>query len=666
MAKSFFATFVLMAALMLATARAGEAVVRFDTQEILLRSTSSYNANSGTPNPFTAVDLTARVVSPSGRVYNVNGFFDGDGYAGAIGNVFKIRVYADEIGTWSWTTTSNTAGLHNLSGTFYCSGTLAGVFGKGPVVDNPARPRTFMYQYGEPVFLTGKFLDMAAAAPIQFSHTMFAESLTEANRQAMLDRHLGMNLNKINVYLANRNDYSSVSTTPWVGSAGANDKQRFDLARWRMFERWVLKMRAAGVVSHLWFFADDSGFGDLPDADRQRLIKYGMARLSGYVNTMFILALEWQEGWSTTEVGTHMTYLHSQNPWARMATVHGVPGDFSYPSASWADYMDTQAGNEVGYATVHSHGLRNHALAAKPLIQEEFGLGQEDTAHRQKAWAAFTAGAAGVGTGSFLRHLANFVAQIDFERMDPADSLATSGNAYVLAEKGIAYVVYAYNGGTVRLDLRGVSGSFTARWYDPRTGTFSSAGTVSGGAERSFTAPAGGDWVLQVQKATSTGGGTTQPAPPIGSNDPVTRERTAYSFVQAMDGQSFVPPAPQGVFADVQTGSWAAPYIEEFHRDGITTGCADSPLRFCPATYLNRAEMAVLLLRARHGSSYVPPPATGRVFSDVPASFWAAAWIEQLYTEGITTGCTSGRYCPGDNVTAWQLDTFLSRAYGTP
>jgi len=61
-------------------------------------------------------------------------------------------------------------------------------------------------------------------------------------------------------------------------------------------------LRDAGVLSQLWFYADNSGFGDLPDADRQRLIKYAMARLSGYVNTMFILALEWQEGWSTTEV----------------------------------------------------------------------------------------------------------------------------------------------------------------------------------------------------------------------------------------------------------------------------------------------------------------------------------------------------------------------------
>ncbi|MFP5287473.1 MAG: DUF5060 domain-containing protein, partial [Thermoanaerobaculia bacterium] len=83
---------------------------RFDTAEIVLRSTSSFNANSGIPNPFTSVDLSARVTAPSGRAFTVNGFFDGDGASGTIGNVFKIRVYADEVGTWSWTTTSNTAG----------------------------------------------------------------------------------------------------------------------------------------------------------------------------------------------------------------------------------------------------------------------------------------------------------------------------------------------------------------------------------------------------------------------------------------------------------------------------------------------------------------------------------------------------------------------------
>ena len=679
MARSFFVSSVLMGMLAFAAPEAGGAVSRFDTAEIVLRSTSSFNANSGTPNPFTSVDLSARVTAPSGRVFTVNGFFDGDGAGGAIGNVFKIRVYAGETGTWRWTATSNTAGLQAQSGSFTVSGTLSGRFGQGPVVENPARPRTFMHQYGEPVYLLGKFLDVAAPGPIQYSHTLFSEQLTETNRQAMLDRHRGMKLNKINVYLANRGDYGSVATTPWVGSAGSNDRQRFDLARWRMFERWVVRMRDAGLVAHLWFFADDSGFGDLPDADRQLLIEYGMARLSGYVNTMFTLALEWQEGWSSTEVGSHMGFLHAQNPWARLASVHGVTGDFSFPGAAWADYMDTQAGNEAGHAAVHSHGLRNRSFAAKPLLQEELGLGAEDTSHRQKAWAAFTAGAAGTGTGAFLAPLATFLAQVDFERMAPADALALSANAYVLAEAGSAYVAYLYNGGTLRLDLGGASGTFSAQWFDPRTGTFRAAAPVNGGQVASFTAPAGGDWTLLLKKTASAvlpapapspmpAPNPALPAPPSDKRLPIRRAEFAAHMVAGLHGPGYTLPAAMGIFSDVWTSHWAARWVEQLYRDGITGGCGVSPLRFCPDSSLTRAEMAVFLLRARHGINYQPPPATGRIFADIPASHWTAAWIERLYAEGVTAGCgvNPRTYCPEGRVSWWEMEVFLGRIFGTP
>ncbi|MEA2602016.1 MAG: hypothetical protein QOF89_3008 [Acidobacteriota bacterium] len=493
-----------MAGALWLASRSGATVLRFDTAEIVLRSTATFNAASGTPNPFTDVDLTARVTSPSGRVFNVRGFFDGDGAGGAVGSVFKIRVYADEPGTWRWATLSDTEGLNGKNGTFSCAGTLPGPFGAGPVVKNPERPRTFKYQYGRPVYLLGKFLDADAPSPLQFSHTLLSERLTDVDRQAMLDRHLAMKLNKMNVYLANRGDYGGVSTTPWTGSAATPDRRRFDLGRWKTFETWVRKLRDAGMVAQLWFFADDSGFGDLPQADRRLLIQYGMARLSGYGNTMLTLALEWQEGWSAAEVAESMAYLRSQNPWGRLASVHGVTGDFSFPAADWADYLDTQAGNDAGHADIHEHGLRNRALAAKPLIQEEIGLGGEDAALRRKSWAAFTAGAGGSGSGAFLKPLADFVAQIAFERMDPADELALSRNAYVLAEQGRAYVVYLYDGGTVQLDLRWAASTFDVQWYDPRQGGFRPVGVVIGGRARSFIAPAGGDWVLYLRSRFSS------------------------------------------------------------------------------------------------------------------------------------------------------------------
>jgi hypothetical protein len=75
--------------------------------------------------------------------------------------------------------------------------------------------------------------------------------------------------------------------------------------------------------------------------------------------------------------------------------------------------------------------------------------------------------------------------------------------------------------------------------------------------------------------------------------------------------------------------------------------------------------MAVFLLKAKYGSSYVPPAvgaSTG--FNDVPTNFWAAAWIKQLAAEGITGGCGGGNYCPTTPVSRDQMAVFLDKTFG--
>jgi hypothetical protein len=484
------------------------AVLRFDTVDVVLKSNQAFDSRSGT-NPFTSVTLTAKATSPSGKVYTSHGFFDGDGAGGPVGNVFRIRLFADEHGTWTWSTTSNRAELNGKSGSFLCSGTLPGAFGEGPIAVDPARPRTFRYRNGRPVYLVGKFLDSEAPAPIQFSHTLFSEEMADGDREAMFARHAAMGLNKMNVYVANKGDYENISTTPWIGTATSNDKTRFDLGRWHLYESWVRRMRDAGMAAQLWFFADDSGFGDLPEADRKRLIQYGMARLSGYVNTLFVLALEWQEGWTPAEVETHASFLHDQNPWDRLVSVHGVTGDFEFPGEPWADYMDIQAGNESDHGQVHLTGLLHRELAVKPLIQEEHGLGEETTGQRQNVWAAFTAGAASTGTGAFLKPLSRFVSTVRFERLEPTLLRVLSGPAYAAEDAGRFLVLYLYDGGPVLLDLLGVAGPLKSEWFDPRKGTYSPGPTLAGNGLRTVTPPDGQDWVLTL---------SAPPAPPAPSS----------------------------------------------------------------------------------------------------------------------------------------------------
>jgi hypothetical protein len=116
-------------------------------------------------------------------------------------------------------------------------------------------------------------------------------------------------------------------------------------------------------------------------------------------------------------------------------------------------------------------------------------------------------------------------------------------------------------------------------------------------------------------------------------------------------------------FLDVPLAYWAAGGIERLYDAGITNGCSQNPPLFCPEQSLTRAQMAVLLGRAMHGAAYVPPSASGTVFGDVPALYWASDWIEQLYRDGVTLGCASQppSYCPEGNVTRAEMAVFLVR-----
>ena len=143
-------------------------------------------------------------------------------------------------------------------------------------------------------------------------------------------------------------------------------------------------------------------------------------------------------------------------------------------------------------------------------------------------------------------------------------------------------------------------------------------------------------------------------------NQPVTRAQMAVFLERGIHGSNYNPPAATGIFNDVSTTYWAADWIEQLYSEGITSGCGNN--NFCPKQPVTRAQMAVFLLRAKHGSNYNPPAATG-IFNDVPTSYWAADWIEQLYSEGITSGCGNNNFCPKQPVTRAQMAVFLVRTF---
>jgi hypothetical protein len=154
--------------------------------------------------------------------------------------------------------------------------------------------------------------------------------------------------------------------------------------------------------------------------------------------------------------------------------------------------------------------------------------------------------------------------------------------------------------------------------------------------------------------ASGVGGGN------YGVDNPTLRQQMAVFLLKGKHGVCYVPPPCVGVFDDVSCPSPFADWIEALATEQITGGCGGG--NYCPTVAVRRDQMAALLLRAEHGSAYVPPGCAG-LFPDVPCPSLFADWIEQLAAENITGGCGGGNYCPSSNATRGQMATFVTKTF---
>jgi uncharacterized repeat protein (TIGR03803 family) len=258
-------------------------------------------------------------------------------------------------------------------------------------------------------------------------------------------------------------------------------------------------------------------------------------------------------------------------------------------------------------------------------------------------------GANGFGNIFRIDTLGNFESLHDFEGGRPQASLleAPDGAFYSSAGGGLGNAGVLY-----RLVLGDAMPS--------PTGTVPTSGRAAGGTLVAVT----GSHLTDVS-AVSIGGVVVTP--------PVHLDQSAVYTVSPSltpgtlnDVTVELPPAPGGTF--LVPAAWFADFndvpqddifhadIETIFRAGITAGCGGG--NYCRNDPVRRDQMAVFLLKAEHGSDYVPP-ACMPVFPDVACPGTFADWIGQLVTEGVTAGCGGGNYCPASPVTRAQMAVFL-------
>jgi hypothetical protein len=135
------------------------------------------------------------------------------------------------------------------------------------------------------------------------------------------------------------------------------------------------------------------------------------------------------------------------------------------------------------------------------------------------------------------------------------------------------------------------------------------------------------------------------------------RAQSAVFMMKGNFGSGFNPPSnPSHIFSDDWSpGSWAEAWAEAMYDKGLTAGCDNAPLRFCPWDQTPRAQIAVFALRLKYGNSYTPPPATGTVFADMTdPNYYATAWAEKAYADKLMPNCglsgSKPKFCPNSLV----------------
>ena len=141
--------------------------------------------------------------------------------------------------------------------------------------------------------------------------------------------------------------------------------------------------------------------------------------------------------------------------------------------------------------------------------------------------------------------------------------------------------------------------------------------------------------------------------------DPMKRWVMAVWLIRALGGE--VTTTGSSRFADVDAASWWSPYVEELADLGITKGCRTEPLlRYCPDGTVTRAEMASFLVRAfnleaAHSSAAFTDVSEGNVHKANVDALFAAGITKGCDDDPL-------RYCPGQSVKRAEMATFLHRA----
>lgn len=498
---------------------------------------------SGEENPF-LIDVFVRFTSPTGAEFEVPAFYDGDGNGGLDGNVWRARFSPDAVGVWQYRSSSDEALLDGQSGSFEVAapaGCAAYVPGALPDFACSGRLQAVNQHYL--AFADGTYwLKGGADDPEDFLAP--GQTVGFSSKMEAVDFLAGRGVNSMYVMLHNVGG-DARNVWPWVGAdeeEAAENHEHFDVAKLAAWEQLFSYIQEKGIVLHL-VLEDDSGWTEF---NRALYYREMVARFGHHNGLYWNLSEEYNENYSASEAKSFAEMFSALDAYGRPLTIHHQGS-----TDNWAPFVNDANFDLTSFQTDRSPQNEEAAdwfavaSGAAPTIATSFDetgkIASEDREiSRRIVWSVYTGG------GNFEMHTLPlsdyrdfsahfddmqraraFVEALPFYQMQPVNELVVDGEGTLFARPGLVYVAYLPQGGTIDIDLAATASTFEASWFDPRTGATQGAGSVNGGATRSFVAPDTEDWVLLLQR---TGGGNVEPFATNGAVRAVANSQTPLSL----------------------------------------------------------------------------------------------------------------------------------------
>jgi hypothetical protein len=483
-------------------------------------------ALSASPTDHTSFDtkFSLTFTRPDNSAVTTEGFYDNQ-------NTYKARAYADQVGEWSWVSTSDLVELHHLSGTF----TVVPSSLKGQLGIHPDDPRQFAYQNGD------WFLHIGDTGYRYVTDT-------EPEWQAYIDQASRAGFTKIRAWFCRgRSDVQALFSP---------DRTSLNLPYWQEIDRRLIY--ALNHHPHIIFKLIPYGEDTLEILRYQKdpmarwIARYAQARFSALPNVIWCVSNDREIVGDDQELSgrkVHEKTIHqiahdmqSREPWGTLLTNHQCRfKGYSFTDADWSDMVTLEDMDQVGGQLILDYRQKSSAPVVNDEDRYEHYRQPQHSRYffRRLFWASLLSGGhatygglstheaydaqlkgmqgyhdaarAGklAGANDFI-HIRAFFNDTGLTLVNfiPDDALVGQNPLHFkCAHSDTTYLAYLANpsGDVPETDdvmdsppditIALPPGSYAARWYKPTTGLWYGPSEISGESQ-TLTAPETGDWVL--------------------------------------------------------------------------------------------------------------------------------------------------------------------------